>query len=44
LLLADLSVSRDTVVLQAVRLKDDLEIMLQQLALSCYHYQLLTRT
>jgi hypothetical protein len=43
LLLADLSVSRDTVVLQAVRLKDDLEIMLQQLALSCYHYQLLTR-
>jgi len=39
--LADLSITHDTVVLQAVRVKEDLEIILQQLALSCYNFQLL---
>jgi ERCC4-type nuclease len=44
MVLADLSISLDTVVLQALRLREDLEIMLQELSLSCFNYQLLTRT
>ena len=42
LVLSALSINHGTVVLQAVRLSEDLEIMLQQFAVSCYNHQFLT--
>ena len=44
LVLAELMVRYDIVVLQAVYLKSDLESMLKELMLACFHYQLLTQT
>jgi hypothetical protein len=41
-ILAEIMLVHDMVVLQAVRKTNDCEMMLQQLLLSCYHYQLLT--
>jgi hypothetical protein len=42
LTLAELMVEHRTVTLQAVRIKDDQEMMLRQLALACFRFQLLT--
>mmetsp|Transcript_12492 Transcript_12492/g.28961 ORF Transcript_12492/g.28961 Transcript_12492/m.28961 type:complete len:181 (+) Transcript_12492:549-1091(+) len=42
LVIANLMLERHLVVLQAVRLKNETELVLQQLALSCFHYHLLT--
>ena len=42
LVTADLMLEHDVVVLQALRQKGDVELILQQLALACFHYQLLT--
>jgi hypothetical protein len=39
-----LMIQYDIVVLQAVRLTKDLEMMVEELALACFHYQLLTQT
>lgn len=39
---AELMIAHETVVLHATRLNGDREIILQQLALACFHYQLLT--
>ena len=41
LVLADLMLAHDLVVIQAVRLSGDTELILQQLALACFHYHLL---
>jgi hypothetical protein len=41
LVLAELMLTHDLVVLQAVRLKGDTELILQLLSLACYHYHLL---
>lgn len=43
MVLAQLMLAHNTVVLQAVRKTNDCEMMLQQLILSCYQFQLLTR-
>lgn len=44
MVLAELSVAHDVVVLQAMKKKvEHLEMVVQQLALACYNYQLLTR-
>lgn len=39
MVLAQLSIAHGVVVLQAVHVKDDQEIIIQQLALACYRYQ-----
>jgi len=39
---ADLMLEHDVVVLQAFRQNDDVELLLKQMALACFHYQLLT--
>jgi ERCC4-type nuclease len=41
LVLAQLMLAHDLVVIQAVRLSGDTELILQQLALACFHYHLL---
>ena len=40
---ADLMIRHDMVALQSVRLTTDLEMMVPDLAMVCFHYQLLTR-
>jgi ERCC4-type nuclease len=40
---AELMIRHDMVVLQAVRLTTDLEMMVRELAMACFHYQLLTQ-
>jgi hypothetical protein len=42
LVTADLMLEHDVVVIQALRQSGDVELILQQLALACFHYQLLT--
>jgi len=42
MILAELMIAHQIVVLHATRLSGDLESILQQLALACFHYQLLT--
>jgi ERCC4-type nuclease len=47
MVLADIMIARESermCVLQAVRLSNDLNIIVQQLALACFHFQLLTET
>ena len=41
LVLAQLMLEHDLIVIQAVRLKGDTELILQQLSLACFHYHLL---
>ena len=41
MLQAELMISHDTIVLHATRLSGDRERMIQQLALACFHFQLL---
>jgi hypothetical protein len=43
LIVADLTLSKGLVVLQAVRKDADFQQMMSQLALSCLHFQLITR-
>jgi hypothetical protein len=43
MVLAQVMLANNTVVLQAVRKTNDCEMMLQQIILSCYQFQLLTR-
>lgn len=40
--MAELSIVHNTVVLQAMRLTYDLEVIVQHLALACFHHQILT--
>jgi glutamate racemase len=40
---AELMIRHDMVVLQAVRLTTDLEMMVRELVMACFHYQLLTQ-
>lgn len=42
LILAELMLAQDTIVLQAARKSHDCDLIVQQLALSCYQFQLLT--
>jgi hypothetical protein len=42
LVTADLMLQHDVVAIQAFRQTGDIELILQQLALACFHYQLLT--
>jgi hypothetical protein len=44
LVLSDLMLARDMVVLQAVRKDADMKLFVSQLALACFHFQLITRT
>jgi hypothetical protein len=43
LLFAELMIQHNMVVVQAVRLSKDLEMILREFALACFHYQLLTQ-
>jgi hypothetical protein len=42
LVVVDLMLEHNITVIQAFRLSGDTELILQQLALACFHYQLLT--
>jgi hypothetical protein len=43
MVLAQLMLAHDLVVIQALRLSGDTELILQQLALACFHYHLLSQ-
>jgi hypothetical protein len=43
LLFAELMIQHNMVVVQAVQLSKDLEMILQEFALACFHNQLLTQ-
>lgn len=43
LVFASLMLEHSVVILQALRLKDEVELILQQIALACYHYQILKK-